>query len=155
MRNKYIRAFAAVRIVSKDVSVYERSIGSIILFIDKSGSMGSTMDDGIPKISAAAALGYTLYRKYKARVFVFDTRVREINPRNTADILLRLSSSGGTDTSRVLEEIAKIGRLYEEKTGVKPVLVIIGGFIDHDAYEAAGRLGVEIKPALKNAGSLV
>ncbi len=46
-------------------------------------------------------------------------------------------------------ELYRKGLLYERVTKVKPELVIIGGFIDSNAYEAAGRLGVRIRPALK------
>jgi hypothetical protein len=43
----------------------------------------------------------------------------------------------------------KKGQLYMEKKGVKPKLVIIGGFIDSKAYETAERLGVEVKPIFR------
>jgi len=46
-------------------------------------------------------------------------------------------------------ELARIGKLYEEVVGIKPKMAIIGGFIDADAYEAAVKLGVEIKPAVR------
>jgi len=46
-------------------------------------------------------------------------------------------------------ELYRIGRLYERVKGVKPYLVIVGGFIDPEAYRAGARLGVEIKPAFK------
>ncbi len=46
-------------------------------------------------------------------------------------------------------ELYRIGKLYEKVKGVKPELVIIGGFIDPDAYKAGAKLGVEIKPAFK------
>ncbi len=46
-------------------------------------------------------------------------------------------------------ELYRIGRLYERVRGVKPYLVIVGGFIDPEAYRAGARLGVEIKPAFK------
>ncbi len=48
-----------------------------------------------------------------------------------------------------IAELYRIGKLYEEVEGVKPKLVIIGGFIDHKAYEAAAKLGVEVKPAIR------
>jgi hypothetical protein len=48
-----------------------------------------------------------------------------------------------------VRELYLIGRLYEKLEGVKPELVIIGGFIDREAYEAAAKLGVIIKPAIK------
>jgi len=41
------------------------------------------------------------------------------------------------------------GVLYERVKGVKPKLVILGGFIDKGVYEASEKLGVEIKPIMK------
>ncbi len=46
-------------------------------------------------------------------------------------------------------ELYRIGLLYERKHGVKPRLLVIGGFIDPEAYEAAKRLGVEIRPVIR------
>ena len=48
-------------------------------------------------------------------------------------------------------EIYRIGKLYEKIKGVKPVLVIVGGFIDPKAYEAAAKLGVEVKPVIRES----
>jgi len=42
-------------------------------------------------------------------------------------------------------EISRIGSLYEEKEGVKPRLLIVGGFVDKGAAELAKELGVEIR----------
>jgi len=46
-------------------------------------------------------------------------------------------------------ELYRLGVLYEKTCGVKPKLVIIGGFIDFSAWDSARTLGVVIKPALK------
>jgi len=46
-------------------------------------------------------------------------------------------------------ELYKIGKLYERVCGIKPKLAIVGGLIDPSAYEAAVKLGIEIKPAIK------
>ncbi|MCD6084426.1 MAG: DUF3782 domain-containing protein [Desulfurococcales archaeon] len=43
-------------------------------------------------------------------------------------------------------ELFRIGKLYERIEGVTPKLVIIGGFIDRGAREAAKALGVDIRP---------
>ena len=45
-------------------------------------------------------------------------------------------------------ELARIGKLYEKVKGIKPHLVLVTGFIDSKAYEAAAKLGVEIRPLL-------
>ena len=46
-------------------------------------------------------------------------------------------------------ELRRIGKLYEEVCGVRPKLAIVGGFIDPEAYEAAAKLGIELKPAIR------
>ena len=49
-----------------------------------------------------------------------------------------------------IAELYRIGRLYEKAYGVKPRLVVIGGFIDDRARDTASELGVEIKPIFKD-----
>ena len=46
-------------------------------------------------------------------------------------------------------ELYRIGRLYERVKGVKPKLVIAGGFIDPEARRIAEEIGVKIIPAIK------
>ncbi len=48
-----------------------------------------------------------------------------------------------------VSELYRIGKLYEKVRGIKPRLLIIGGFVDTTAYELAVKLGVEIKPLLR------
>lgn len=48
-------------------------------------------------------------------------------------------------------ELHRIGKLYEKVVGIKPRLVIVGGFIDPSAWESAARLGVEIRPAFRES----
>lgn len=50
-------------------------------------------------------------------------------------------------------ELSKKGLLYERVEGVKPRLVIIGGFIDEDVYDLAKNLGVEVKSIFKSTSS--
>ena len=38
----------------------------------------------------------------------------------------------------------------EKVTGVRPKLAVVGGFIHPDAYDAAAKLGVELKPAVRD-----
>jgi len=52
-------------------------------------------------------------------------------------------------------EIYRIGILYEKKYGIKPKLLIIGGFVDPNAWETASRLKVEIKPAIPNSNIVI
>ena len=46
-------------------------------------------------------------------------------------------------------ELYRIGKLYEKTYKVKPRLVIIGGFIDPEAWNTASKLGIEIKPVFR------
>jgi len=46
-------------------------------------------------------------------------------------------------------EVYRMGKLYERAKGVRPELVIVGGFIDRDAARLAKRLGVRIVPAVE------
>ncbi len=45
-------------------------------------------------------------------------------------------------------ELYRKAVLYERIVGVKPKMLIIGGFIDEDAWEAARKLDVEIRPII-------
>ncbi len=47
-------------------------------------------------------------------------------------------------------ELHRIGLLYERIHGVKPKLLIIGGFVDRNSWETANRLGVEIRPVIED-----
>lgn len=46
-------------------------------------------------------------------------------------------------------ELHRIGRLYEKKTGIRPRLAIVGGFVDEGALELARGLGVEVYPVVE------
>ena len=51
-------------------------------------------------------------------------------------------------------ELSRIGKLYEEVMGVKPKLVIIGGFVDKHVPKLAKKLGVEVKPVVAEENML-
>ncbi len=48
-----------------------------------------------------------------------------------------------------ISELYRIGQLYEKKTGVRPRLAIVGGFVDEGALELARELGVEVYPVVE------
>jgi len=54
--------------------------------------------------------------------------------------------------SRVSEgdvaELNRKARLYEKVTGIEPKFLIIGGLMDSNAWEAARRLNVELRPII-------
>ena len=47
-------------------------------------------------------------------------------------------------------ELYRIGKLYEKVKGIKPDLVILGGFIDTEAKHLAEKLGVKIFPIVED-----
>jgi uncharacterized protein with von Willebrand factor type A (vWA) domain len=95
----------AVKVATKQMSVRERSTKlKLVLYVDKSGSMAGEMPGGVPKISAAAGLALALYRRFSAEVYLFDTEVDKVAPREVVETLLKIKADGGTDISRVMEE---------------------------------------------------
>ncbi len=104
----------AVKVATKQIAVRERgSKLKLILYLDKSGSMAGLMPGGVPKISAAAGLALALYRKFGAEVYLFDTEVDRVSPRDVVETLLTITADGGTDISRVMEDaLRRDGHLY-------------------------------------------
>jgi len=54
------------------------------------------------------------------------------------------------DTGDVLE-LSRIGELYQKKTGYRPQLVIVGGFVSEKARKKAGPLGIRIYTYLERS----
>ena len=54
------------------------------------------------------------------------------------------------DTGDVLE-LSRIGELYQRKTGYRPQLVIVGGFVSEKARKKAGPLGIRIYSYLEHS----
>ena len=48
-----------------------------------------------------------------------------------------------------IAELYRIGLLYERIYGIKPKLVIVGGFVDHNVWELATKLNIEIKSVIE------
>jgi uncharacterized protein with von Willebrand factor type A (vWA) domain len=85
------------------------------IFIDKSGSMAEELgwgrgQGGMPKISLAAGLGLALYRKLSGLVYLFDTELDKVEPRDVIKVLLTIKADGGTAIDPVLEEIMRLNR---------------------------------------------
>ena len=66
--------------------------------------------------------------------------------RDDAHILLEVKSRVSKGD---VAELHRIGELYERRTGVRPVLAIIGGHIDEGAKELALGLGIDIRPVIR------
>jgi len=95
----------AAKVATKQVTVRERGTKlRLVLYLDKSGSMASQMEGGVPKISAAAGLALALHRRYSAEVYLFDTEVDKVAPGDVIETLLKIKADGGTDISQVMEE---------------------------------------------------
>ncbi len=95
----------AAKVATKQLIVRERSTKlKLTLYVDKSGSMAGAMQDGVPKISAAAGLALALHRRFNAEVCLFDTEVDRVAPRDVVETLLRIRADGGTNISRVMED---------------------------------------------------
>jgi hypothetical protein len=71
--------------------------------------------------------------------------------RDKEHVLLEVKSR--VSTGDVLE-LYRIGFLYEKVVDIKPRLVIVGGFIDRGVHELAEKLGVEVKPIIRELSSL-
>jgi len=70
----------------------------------------------------------------------------DIAIKNNTHILIEVKSSVSKGD---VSELYNIGKVYEKKFGIKPRLVIVGGFIDEKAKPLAKDLQVEIVPAIK------
>jgi len=95
----------AVKVATKQMIVRQRGTKiKIVIYVDKSGSMADEMGDGVPKISAAAGLALALHSRYDAEVYLFDTEVDRVAPKDVVETLLRIDADGGTNIARVMED---------------------------------------------------
>jgi uncharacterized protein with von Willebrand factor type A (vWA) domain len=98
----------AVKVATKQMIVRERGTKlRLILYVDKSGSMAEPVEGGVPKISVATGLALALHRKYNAEVYLFDTEVDRVAPRDVIETLLKIRADGGTDISQVMEDVLR------------------------------------------------
>jgi len=100
----------------------------------------------VEEVLGAAKVERWVHRDEKGIVYGYSTVVEvDVVVRDREHVLVEVKSRVSRGD---VAELHKIGRLYEEVRGVKPKLLIIGGFVDPAAYEAAAKLGVEIRPLL-------
>jgi uncharacterized protein with von Willebrand factor type A (vWA) domain len=107
------RALFAAKLAQMALNVYRYAAAvRPVLFVDKSGSMAEELagSPGMPKISLAAGLALALYRRMGGIVYLFDTEVDKVEPRDVVRLLLTIEADGGTNIDPVLEEITRIGR---------------------------------------------
>jgi uncharacterized protein with von Willebrand factor type A (vWA) domain len=108
-----VPALFAVKLAQKSLAVYGHAADlKYVMFLDKSGSMADRLygSQSVPKISLAAGLALALYRKTNAEVYLFDTEVERVLPREIVSTLLRIKADGGTNIGRVMEEVLRIDR---------------------------------------------
>ena len=102
----------------------------------------------VEEVLGVAKVERWTYRDDEGFVYGYPAVVEvDVAIRNGEHILIEVKSRVSKGD---VAELSRIGKLYEKVVGVKPRLVIIGGFIDPDTYEAAAKLGVEIRPAIKD-----
>ena len=103
----------------------------------------------IQEVLGAARVERWVYRDGEGLVYGYPSVV-EVDVVVKDDVAILVEVKSRVSRSDVAE-LSRIGVLYEKATGRKPRLVIVGGMIDPDAYQASARLGVEIRPALKES----
>ncbi|MFP3239967.1 MAG: hypothetical protein RXQ94_02415 [Caldivirga sp.] len=112
------KALFAVKYASRQLMAYQHATAiKPVVFVDKSGSMASTIKAGryiiegeVPKISVATGVALAMYRKYNADVYLFDTETTAVKPADVVNTLLTISADGGTNIDPVIEEIARINK---------------------------------------------
>jgi len=107
------RALFAAKLARRQLLVHERAVTlRPAVFVDKSGSMGDRMSGGIEKISAAAGLALALYKRFGGLIYLFDTEVEQVSPKDVIKTLLTINAYGGTNIDPVIQEILRLGRNY-------------------------------------------
>ncbi|MCI4408397.1 MAG: hypothetical protein JHC26_04850 [Thermofilum sp.] len=106
------RAIFAVKYVSQQLMAYQHATAmKPIVFLDKSGSMAENYSaEFIPKISVASGLAFAMHRKFDAPIYLFDTDIVAVKPKDIVQMLLTIKADGGTNIDPVLEEIMRIGK---------------------------------------------
>jgi len=107
-----VRAYFAAKLASRQLVAYTRATAlRPVLFVDKSGSMAEGYyREEAPKISVAAGLAFAMHRRFGATVYLFDTELTPVKPRDIVNVLLTIEADGGTNVDPVLEEIVRLGK---------------------------------------------
>lgn len=98
----------------------------------------------VEEVLGAAKVEKWSYRDEEGFVYGAASDVEvDLVVRDKAHILMEVKSRVSAGD---VSELYRIGELYRRVTGVKPRLLILGGFIDFKARGVAERLGVEVRP---------
>jgi len=105
------------------------------------------MKEAIKKVLGTAKVERWVYRDDEGFVYGYPSVVEvDIVVRDKEHVLVEVKSRVSKGD---VAELYRIMKLYERVKGVKPKAVIIGGLIDPEAYEAAAKLNVEVKPVVR------
>jgi uncharacterized protein with von Willebrand factor type A (vWA) domain len=124
------RELFAVKLAQMSLMVYRRAVAAkYVVFVDKSGSMAEPLTGpgllepeelreylgaeeriSVPKISLATGLALALYHRLRTDIYLFDTEVDRVAPRDVIATLLTIKADGGTNIARVMEEIMQIDK---------------------------------------------
>ena len=100
----------------------------------------------VEKTLGVAKVERWIYKDKEGTVYGYPSIVEvDVVIRNGEHVLVEVKSRV---SKADVAELHRIGELYERVEGIKPKLVIVGGFIDPDAHSIAGDLGVEIIPIM-------
>ncbi len=98
----------------------------------------------VQEVLGAATVERKVFRDDEGIVYGHSTNVEiDVVVRDREHILVEVKSRVSRGD---LAELYRIGQVYEKKYGVKPRLLMIGGFIDPEAYTTAHKLKIDLKP---------
>ncbi|WP_062662169.1 PD-(D/E)XK nuclease family protein [Aeropyrum camini] len=104
----------------------------------------SAMKHVVEEVLGAGVVGRWIHHDKEGIVYGHPSIVEvDVVVKDGQHVLVEIKSQV---TQADVAEMHRIGLLYERAEGVKPRLVIVGGFVDERARALAERLGVEIAP---------
>jgi hypothetical protein len=97
----------------------------------------------VEEVLGAAKVSRLLFRDDNGIVYGYPSDVEvDVAVRDGEHILIEVKSRVSKGD---VAELSRIGKLYEMKEGIKPRLLIIGGFVDEGARKLAAEAKVEIR----------
>ncbi len=107
-----------------------------------------TLKAVVERILGVARVSKLVIRDEEGVVYGYPTEVDiDVVVRDSEHVIIEVKSRVDPGDVRIA---ALKARLYERVYGVKPRVLVVGDFVSPKAYEAAARLGVELKPALRS-----
>ncbi len=101
----------------------------------------------VEKVLGVAEVSRWVYKDREGIVYGYPSEIEvDLVIKDNVHILIEVKSRVSKGD---VAELYRIGKLYEKVKGVKPDLVILGGFIDTKARHLAEKLGVKIFPIVE------